>query len=117
LGVTIVVSKNWLRIGFVLLVGIIGAAFASAMIGASATALLKSDEPKAELGSCAAYSGLPSGDRVAPGQTPSRVIKGGSYLCSMNYCSRYRPAARQPQENELAAAHLGFRTVLNKPNP
>jgi len=23
-----------------------------------------------------------------------RVIKGGSYLCSMNYCSRYRPAAR-----------------------
>jgi formylglycine-generating enzyme required for sulfatase activity len=35
----------------------------------------------------------------------------------MNYCSRYRPAARQPQENDLAAAHLGFRTVLNKPNP
>jgi formylglycine-generating enzyme required for sulfatase activity len=55
--------------------------------------------------------------RIAPGQTPSRVIKGGSYLCSMNYCSRFRPAARQPQENDLAAAHLGFRTVLNKPNP
>ncbi len=55
--------------------------------------------------------------RIAPGQTPSRVIKGGSYLCSMNYCSRYRPAARQPQEIDLAAAHLGFRTVLNKPNP
>jgi formylglycine-generating enzyme len=55
--------------------------------------------------------------RIAPGQTPSRVIKGGSYLCSMNYCSRYRPAARQPQEGDLSAAHLGFRTVLNKPNP
>jgi formylglycine-generating enzyme required for sulfatase activity len=55
--------------------------------------------------------------RLTPGQTPSRVIKGGSYLCSMNYCSRYRPAARQHQENDLAAAHLGFRTVLNKPNP
>src|SRR5438445_10287482 len=55
--------------------------------------------------------------RMAPGQTPSRVIKGGSYLCSMNYCSGYRPAARQPQENHLAAAHLGFRTVLNKPSP
>ena len=55
--------------------------------------------------------------RIAPGQSPSRVIKGGSYLCSMNYCSRYRPAARQPQENDLAAAHLGFRTALNKPNP
>ena len=31
-----------------------------------------------------------------------------------NYCSRYRPAARQPQENDLSAAHLGFRTVLNR---
>jgi sulfatase modifying factor 1 len=34
----------------------------------------------------------------------------------MNYCSRYRPAARQPQESNLSAAHLGFRTVLNKPS-
>ena len=53
--------------------------------------------------------------RVAPGQASSRVIKGGSYLCALNYCSRYRPAARQPQETNLSAAHLGFRTVLNKP--
>jgi hypothetical protein len=30
-----------------------------------------------------------------------------------NYCSRYRPAARQPRENDLSAAHLGSRTVLN----
>ncbi|WP_244487353.1 formylglycine-generating enzyme family protein [Afipia sp. Root123D2] len=53
--------------------------------------------------------------RVAEGQTASRVIKGGSYLCSSNYCSRYRPAARQPQETNLSAAHVGFRTVLNRP--
>jgi formylglycine-generating enzyme required for sulfatase activity len=53
--------------------------------------------------------------RVAPGQAESRVIKGGSHLCAANYCSRYRPAARQPQEANLSAAHLGFRTVLNKP--
>jgi formylglycine-generating enzyme required for sulfatase activity len=52
--------------------------------------------------------------RVAPGQAASRVIKGGSYLCALNYCSRFRPAARQPQEIDLATAHLGFRTVLNK---
>jgi formylglycine-generating enzyme required for sulfatase activity len=44
---------------------------------------------------------------------PSRVIKGGSYLCSSNYCARYRPTARQPQEVDLSAGHLGFRTVLN----
>jgi len=48
------------------------------------------------------------------GQSPSRVIKGGSFLCASNYCSRYRPAARQPQEVDLGAAHLGFRTVLNR---
>ena len=51
--------------------------------------------------------------RVAIGQSPSRVIKGGSHLCAHNYCSRYRPAARQPQEVDLSAAHVGFRTVLN----
>lgn len=53
--------------------------------------------------------------RVAAGQSTSRVIKGGSHLCASNYCARYRPAARQPQEINLSAAHLGFRTVLNKP--
>lgn len=53
--------------------------------------------------------------RAAPGQAPRRVIKGGSYLCAFNYCSRYRPSARQPQEVDLGAAHLGFRTVLNRP--
>jgi formylglycine-generating enzyme len=51
---------------------------------------------------------------LARSQSPSRVIKGGSYLCASNYCSRYRPAARQPQEVDLGAAHLGFRTVLNR---
>jgi formylglycine-generating enzyme required for sulfatase activity len=55
--------------------------------------------------------------RIAPGQAARRVIKGGSHLCASNYCARYRPAARQPQEIDLGAAHLGFRTVLNKPNP
>jgi formylglycine-generating enzyme required for sulfatase activity len=43
---------------------------------------------------------------------PKRVIKGGSYLCSSNYCARYRPTARQPQEADLSAGHVGFRTVL-----
>jgi formylglycine-generating enzyme required for sulfatase activity len=53
--------------------------------------------------------------RLAPGQSASRVIKGGSYLCASNYCARYRPAARQPQETDLGAGHIGFRTVLNNP--
>jgi formylglycine-generating enzyme required for sulfatase activity len=44
-----------------------------------------------------------------------RTIKGGSFLCAPNYCRRYRPAARQSQETGFSAAHLGFRTVSNRP--
>jgi formylglycine-generating enzyme required for sulfatase activity len=51
--------------------------------------------------------------RYAGPTGPSVVIKGGSYLCAPNFCARYRPAARQPQELGLGASHLGFRTVLN----
>lgn len=52
------------------------------------------------------------------GQPPSaRVIKGGSFLCAPNYCLRYRPAARQPQEDDLGTSHVGFRTVLDAPAP
>ena len=46
------------------------------------------------------------------GNTPSQVIKGGSYLCSSDYCMRYRAGSRQPQEQDLAVSHLGFRTIL-----
>jgi len=39
------------------------------------------------------------------------LIKGGSYLCAENYCQRYRPAARQPQELDFSTNHIGFRVV------
>ena len=55
--------------------------------------------------------------RLAAGASPSKVIKGGSFLCSPNFCSRYRTSARQPQEADLSAGHIGFRTVLNAPGP
>ena len=45
---------------------------------------------------------------------PRRVVKGGSYLCSPNYCFRYRPAARQGQAVETSSAHIGFRCVLRR---
>ena len=41
----------------------------------------------------------------------THTIKGGSYLCALNYCQRYRPAARQPQESHFSASHIGFRIV------
>jgi formylglycine-generating enzyme len=44
---------------------------------------------------------------------PAKVIKGGSYLCAENYCLRFRPAAREAQDNGLGTSHIGFRTVMN----
>lgn len=45
------------------------------------------------------------------GRAASRVIKGGSFLCSDNYCVRARASSRQGQEADLPASHLGFRTI------
>ncbi|MBT8495890.1 MAG: formylglycine-generating enzyme family protein, partial [Deltaproteobacteria bacterium] len=42
---------------------------------------------------------------------PRKVVKGGSHLCTPQYCYRYRPAARQPQMIETAMSHLGFRCI------
>ena len=39
------------------------------------------------------------------------VIKGGSHLCAPNYCSRYRPAARESQSPDTGTTHIGFRLV------
>lgn len=43
---------------------------------------------------------------------PKHVLKGGSFLCSDDYCFRYRPAARTPGPPDSGASHIGFRTVL-----
>jgi formylglycine-generating enzyme len=43
---------------------------------------------------------------------PRRVMKGGSHLCSPNYCQRYRPAARMPQAVDTSTSHLGFRCII-----
>ncbi|WP_233887343.1 formylglycine-generating enzyme family protein [Paraburkholderia flagellata] len=40
------------------------------------------------------------------------VIKGGSFLCARDYCVRYRASSREQQEADLAASHIGFRTIL-----
>lgn len=42
---------------------------------------------------------------------PLHVLKGGSFLCAENYCSRYRPSARIPQAADSATNHTGFRCV------
>jgi len=42
-------------------------------------------------------------------EIPRRVLKGGSQLCSPDYCLRFRPAARSPQAEDTGMSHIGFR--------
>ncbi|WP_211368146.1 formylglycine-generating enzyme family protein [Microbacterium rhizomatis] len=46
---------------------------------------------------------------------PRRVLKGGSHLCSPDYCLRFRPAARSPQSDDSATTHIGFRCARDVP--
>ncbi|WP_390694088.1 formylglycine-generating enzyme family protein [Aetokthonos hydrillicola] len=50
-------------------------------------------------------------DPNKPDQGALHVIKGGSFLCAPNYCSRYRPEARESQAPDTGTNHLGFRLV------
>ncbi len=63
----------------------------------------------------AARNAHPQGfDPTQPDEPAVAVLKGGSYLCSPDYCMRYRPEARIGQSRGLGASHIGFRTVLNR---
>jgi formylglycine-generating enzyme required for sulfatase activity len=68
--------------------------------------------------SCCAPQNPRGGDRRGsfdPSQPtvpiPRKVVKGGSHLCTPQYCYRYRPAARQPQMIDTSMSHLGFRCI------
>lgn len=41
-----------------------------------------------------------------------KVLKGGSHLCAVNHCQRFRPAARHPEMIDTATTHIGFRCVI-----
>jgi sulfatase modifying factor 1 len=43
--------------------------------------------------------------------TPERVQRGGSFLCSDEYCTRYRPSARHGCSPDTGMSHVGFRCV------
>ncbi|HTU22012.1 MAG TPA: formylglycine-generating enzyme family protein [Gemmataceae bacterium] len=42
---------------------------------------------------------------------PSRVQRGGSFLCCDGFCSRYRPSARHGCSSDTGMSHVGFRCV------
>src|SRR5437588_9529074 len=57
---------------------------------------------------------------AAPRRNPSgaadgtrRVIRGGSYICHLSYCRRYRVAARQSNDAGTSTGHMGFRVVAD----
>jgi formylglycine-generating enzyme required for sulfatase activity len=49
-------------------------------------------------------------DPSEPG-TKKRVHKGGSFLCTDQYCARYMPGGRGKGEPDTGTDHLGFRCV------
>ncbi len=53
-----------------------------------------------------------SRDPTEPG-VAKRVMKGGSYLCTDEYCSRYMPGGRGKGAPDTGTNHLGFRLVRN----
>ena len=44
-----------------------------------------------------------------------RVQRGGSFMCSDQYCIGYRVSARMKGEEDTGAFHTGFRCVINAP--
>ena len=44
---------------------------------------------------------------------PKRVVKGGSFLCSENYCTGFRPSARMATDPRSSSNHTGFRCVMS----
>ena len=43
-----------------------------------------------------------------------KVIKGGSFLCNIEYCISYRISAKMSSTPDTSLEHLGFRTVASK---
>lgn len=56
----------------------------------------------------------PAMDTIVDNESPAgprRITRGGSFLCSPEFCIRYRPAARMPVTPDSSLSHTGFRCV------
>lgn len=56
-------------------------------------------------------------DSMAIPNAPRRVIRGGSFLCNVDYCLSYRPSARRGNDPMNPMSHVGFRLVKDAPAP
>ncbi|WP_435830073.1 SUMF1/EgtB/PvdO family nonheme iron enzyme [Saccharopolyspora shandongensis] len=48
---------------------------------------------------------------AGPDTRAVRVLRGGSYLCHISYCDRYRNSARSQNAPDSSMGNAGFRTV------
>ncbi len=46
-------------------------------------------------------------------EIPKRVMKGGSYLCTDQYCGRFMPGSRGKGDPDTPLNHVGFRCVVS----
>ncbi|WP_227488072.1 formylglycine-generating enzyme family protein [Brachybacterium subflavum] len=48
---------------------------------------------------------------TGPEEGQARILRGGSYLCHISYCNRYRNSARSQNTPDSSMGNAGFRTV------
>ena len=53
-------------------------------------------------------------NRGVPENAPKRVVRGGSFLCNVDYCLSYRPSARRGTDPFNPMSHIGFRLVMDE---
>jgi formylglycine-generating enzyme required for sulfatase activity len=53
----------------------------------------------------------PPENPAGPDQGTARALRGGSYLCHISYCNRYRNSARSQNTPDSSMGNAGFRTV------
>lgn len=52
-------------------------------------------------------------DPTGPPAGPSKVLRGGSYLCHASYCNRYRTTGRIENTPDTSTGHMGFRCAAD----
>ncbi|WP_422115433.1 formylglycine-generating enzyme family protein [Brachybacterium sp. UNK5269] len=56
-------------------------------------------------------------DPRGPESGQARILRGGSYLCHLSYCNRYRNSARSQNTPDSTTGNAGFRTVSRRQEP
>ncbi|HXG66771.1 MAG TPA: formylglycine-generating enzyme family protein [Blastocatellia bacterium] len=60
------------------------------------------------------YATSPRLNPQGPAAGQERVMRGGSWMCSENYCSNYRPAARSHATPDTGLNNVGFRCARDE---